>query len=141
MHISKEFLLEAVGLSLVVALILISMQIFQRSAKLTATFEKSQEQQIAELEEYEIVKFDGMQMDGVTVISYIKKMIGTYELPVWILKEKGVFVISDTSQYVSLRDADSELYINPFGKYRCEVIRDENEAISEIKIHVEKEGK
>lgn len=141
MHISKEFLLEAVGLSLVVALILISMQIFQRAVKITSLLERGQEKQIAQLEEYEIVKYDGLQMDGMTVISYIKKMTGTYELPVQVVTINGKFTVSEPSQYMSLRDSDSEQYINPFAKYRCEVIRNENAVITEIKIEIEKGGK
>lgn len=138
MHISKEFLLEAVGLSLVVALILISMQIFQRAVKITSLLEKDQEQRIVELEEYEIVKYDGLQIDGMTVVSYVKKMIGTYDLPIRIISEEGEFTVSERSQCASLRDTTSKQYVNPFAKYWCEVIRDENEVITEIKI--EKDG-
>jgi len=141
MHISKEFLLEAVGLSMVVALILISMQIFQRAVKITTLLELDQEQQIVMLEEYEIVKYDGLQMDGMTVISYIKKMTGTYGLPVHVVTTKGEFTVSEKSQYADIRNIDSELYINPLAKYRCEVMRNENEVITEIRIQVEKERK
>ena len=141
MHISKEFLLEAVGLSLVVALILISMQIFQRAVKVTTLLEQNQEQQLRKLEEYEIVKYDGLQIDGMTAISYIKKMTGTYGIPVQVATEKGIFKVREQSQYSSLRDIDSEQYINPLMKYRCEVVRDENEVISEIKLEMEREKK
>lgn len=132
--------MEAVGLSLLVALILISMQMFQRAVKITTLLEKGQEQQILELEEYEIIKYDGLLIDGMTAISYIKKMTGTYELPVCIITSNGEFVISDTAEYVDLRDISSEKYINPLAKYRCEVVRDENEVITELRIGIEKEG-
>ena len=140
MHISKEFLLEAVGLSMVVALILISMQIFQRAVKITTLLEKNQEQQLLELEEYEIVKFDGVLIDGMTAISYIKKMTGTYELPVHVVTTRGEFTVMDESQYGNLRNMESEQYMIPLAKYRCEVVRNENEVITNIKIQIEKDG-
>lgn len=140
MHISKEFLLEAVGLSLLVALILIGMQMFQRAMKITTLLEKGQEQQIQEIEEYEIVKYDGLLIDGMTAISYIKKMTGTYELPVHVITAQGEFTIADDSEYVELRDIDSEKYISPQMKYRCEIIRNENDVITELKIEIEKKG-
>ena len=140
MHVSKEFLLEAVGLSLLVVLILISMQMFQRATKITSMLEKEQENQIMELEEYEIVKYDGLLIDGMTAISYIKKMIGTYELPVKVTTIQKEFVVGEKADYESLRDIDSETYINPLAKYYCEVARDENEVITEIRITVETKG-
>ncbi len=138
MHVSKEFLMEAVELSLMVALILISMQLFQRAVKITDLLEANQERKISELEEYEIVKYDGLLIDGMTAIGYIKKMIGTYELSVKVVTEKGEFVITDQSEYAELRNIASVKYISPLTKYRCEIKRDENEAISEIIIRVEK---
>ncbi len=140
MNISKEFLMEAVGLSLLVALILISMQLFQRTMKITALLEGGQEQKISELEEYEIIQYEGMQLDGMTAVSYIKKMVGTYELPVLVVTTKNEFKITERSQYGELRDAGSEYYINPLAKYRCEVVRDENEVITEVKICIENGG-
>lgn len=140
MHVSKEFLLEAVGLSLLVALILISMQMFQRATKITSLLEDGQEKQIMELEEYEIVKYDGLLIDGMTAISYIKKMVGTYELPVRVITTQKEFVIEEKAACDALRDIDSVKYINPLTKYHCEVTRDENEVITEVRIEVEKKG-
>ena len=87
MTVSKEFLLEAVGLSILVALLLISVQLFQRAQKLTALLEEEQEHQITELEEYEIVKYDGLTVDGMTAINYIKRMTGYYNLLVEVVTE------------------------------------------------------
>lgn len=138
MHISKEFLIEAVGMSLLVALILISMQMFQRAVKITSLLEEGQEQQITELEEYEIVKYDGLLIDGMTAISYIKRMVSVYGLKVSVVSLNGEFSITMRSECEDLRNINSEKYINPMLKYRCKVIRDENEVITELRI--EKEG-
>lgn len=134
MHISKEFLMEAVGLSLLMTLILISMQMFQRSMRLTALVEEKQNRQIMELEEYEIVKYEDLLIDGMTAINYIKKMIGTYGLPVYVSNENGVFTVAEQSECADLRNIASEKYLNPLIKYRCKVERDENGAINKIRI-------
>ena len=140
MHISKEFLMEAVGLALLVALILIGMQLFRRTVKITSLLELEQEQKISELEEYEVVQFDGLQMDGMTVISYIKKMVGTYSLPVRVNTGQGDFEVTDRSQYNRLREPRDEMYINPLALYRCTVMRDANEVITEIKLTIQEGG-
>ena len=140
MRISREFLQEAVGLSLLVALILISVQLFQRATKLTTLLEERQEQKIAELEEYEIVKYDGLFVDGMTAISYIKKMVGTYGIRVNVTTVKGNFTVTGTEDYGALRNPASENYVNPLAKYLCKTVRDENGVISGIRICVEKEG-
>lgn len=140
MHISKEFLMEAVGLSLLVALILISMQLFQRATKITSLLQERQEEQIVELEEYEIVKYDGLQIDGMTAISYMKRMVGTYELPVHVVTLTGEFILTNTTEFEELREVQSEKYISPFTKYTCNVIRDENKVITKIQLEIMKEG-
>ncbi len=140
MHVSKEFLMEAVGLALLVALIFVSMQLFQRATKITTILGEGQEQRLSELEEYEIVQFEGLLIDGMTAVSYIKKMVGTYELPVTVVTAAEEFKVTDRSQYDGLRDTESGQYINPLAKYRCEVVRDENEVITEVKIKVENGG-
>jgi len=137
-HVSKEFLLEAVGLSLLVALLLISMQMFQKATKITMLLEENQERQIAELEEYEITKYDGIVLDGITALNYAKKMTGTYKLPVIVTTIKGEFSVIGQTDYEEMRNIISEKYVNPLAKYRCELVRDENAVIAEIRITEER---
>lgn len=134
MQISREFLMEAVGLSLMVALIFIGLQMFQRTMKVTAILENNQEEKIAMLEEYEIVKYDGFVIDGMTAVNYIKNMVVEYELPVVVEFGQKTFVVSDRTELGLLRDVDSEKYINPYATYCCMVVRDDNEAVNEIRL-------
>lgn len=140
MHVSKEFLLEAVGLALLVALILCSVHLFQRASRLTGLLEEEQEQQMTRLEEYDLVKYDGLWVDGMTAVSYIKMVTGSYHIPVEVTTEQGRFVITKQEEYTGLRDVSSEYYINPLMKYQCGTVRDENGAVAEIVIAVQKEG-
>lgn len=137
MRVSKEFLLEAVGLSLLVALTLISIQLFQRASRLANLLEENQKQQMVKLEEYEITQYNELLLDGMTAVSYIKKMNGTYGLRVKVTTERGEFYVDGTKDYAAMRNLASEKYVNPLKHYRCEVIRDENGVISEIRIEIE----
>ena len=106
MHISKEFLMEAVGLSLLVALIFVSMQMFQRAVKVSTLLNAEQEEKIIMLEEYEIVKYDGLQVDGLTAVNYIKKMVGNYELPIVVETGAESFYVTKRDDFEMLRDID-----------------------------------
>ena len=134
MHISKEFLIEAVGLSLLVALIFVGMQMFQRAMKITTLLGKEQEEKIVMLEEYELTKYDGLVIDGMTAISYIKKTVGGYDVPVIVEYGQDVFYITSWEELSMLRDINSELYISPYSTYRCKVIRDENGVVIEVRL-------
>lgn len=140
MNISKEFLLEAVGLSLLVALILIGMQMFQKTVRLTTLLQNQQEKSITELEEYELVKYEDLTIDGMTAIGYIKNVVGEYCLPVIIEENQRKFSVNERTDFGLLRDVDSEKYISPYALYLCKVIRDENDVITEINLLRKKEG-
>lgn len=134
MHISKEFLMEAVGLSLLVALIFISMQMFQRAMKITTLLGNEQEEKIIMLEEYELIKYDGLIIDGMTAVSYIKKTVGGYEVPVTVESGQETFSVKSREEFSFLRDIASEMYMSPYSMYQCKVVRDENSVISEIRL-------
>lgn len=139
MSVSKEFLMEAVGLTILVALLFVGVQVFQRAVKLTNLLEEGQEQQISELEEYEIIKYDGLRIDGMTVVNYIKRVTGSYAMVVELETTEGSFVIKK-EDYSELKDSTSKKYVSPLAMYDCEVLRDENRAISKIKITIERSG-
>ena len=140
MNISKEFLMEAVGLSMLVALILIGMQMFQKTIKITTLMERKQEETISNLEEYELVKYDDMLIDGITALGYIKNVVGEYHIPVIVEEKQRKFSVTERDEFGLLRDVDSEKYINPYGFYQCKVIRNENDVITEINLVREQEG-
>lgn len=141
MQVSKQFLLEAASLTLVVALILISVQIFQRATHTVQVIEEKQEKQLQYLEEYEIIQYDGYCIPGSTAVCYIKNMVANYEIPVTVTIADMSFVISNRSQYSDLRNLESDYYINPLGQFRCEITRDDNQSINGVSIsYVKKES-
>lgn len=140
MSISKEFLMEAVGLSLLVALILIGMQMYQKTMKITTLIAKNQEQTITDLEEYELVKYSDLSIDGISALGYIKKVVGEYHIPVTVEDEQSCFSVTGKEDFGLLREIDSEKYINPYALFTCRIIRNENGVITEIRLIQEKEG-
>ncbi len=140
MQVSKEFLVEAVGLTLLVALLLMGVQVFQRSANLIAILEKEQEQKIIAMQDYEIVQYENRTIDGVTAVSYIKNMLFHYELKVLVETDKFTAVIDSLELCGELNNPESEYYVNPFGFYESVVVRDENSNVEYVYIKA-KEGK
>jgi len=139
MHVSKDFLLEAVGLSLLVGLLLFGIQMFERATDFLRLFDAKQESQIEKMEEYEICRFDGRRIDGISACNYIKKMVYQYEIVVQVETEKTVFTVSDEQKCEQIGEEESEYFIPPFVFYQCEVERDENGSIKSVRL-TETEG-
>ena len=102
--------------------------------------ERKQEETISNLEEYELVKYDDMLIDGITALGYIKNVVGEYHITVIVEEKQRKFSITERDEFGQLRDVDSEKYINPYGFYQCKVIRNENDVITEINLVREQEG-
>lgn len=129
MQISKQFLLDAVGLVLTVSLIMTGVHLFRRTERTIQKMQYRQTRQLETLEEYDAVKYDGYQVDGATAFHYVKNMVGDYGIPITITTVAGSVRITERSQYASMRDTESKAYLNPFEQFLCEVQRDENDAI------------
>ena len=134
MQVSREFILEAVGLSLLVMLLLLGTQMFQKATGLIELLDKEQSRQIESLKEYEITQFDGRKIDGVTAVGYIKNMVNHYGLSVCVQTEEGEFTVETKERCTQLKDMESEYYIPSFGLYECCVVRDENGGVDYILI-------
>ena len=140
MQVSKEFLMEAVGLSLLVALLLVGVRMFQRTNSLISSLDRQQEQRLAKLEEYEVTCYDGLIVDGITAISYIKNVVGNYAIPALVETDGTSFKVVSRNEYVELRNQSSEYYIDAWDEFLCEVVRDENGSIECIQIKAVREG-
>ena len=132
MQVSKEFLLEAVGLSLLVGLLLLGVKLFDRAYSLMTWFETEQEKQLEKMQEYEITQYENRTVDGITAVNYIKNMVYHYELNVLLKTGEQSFVVDSKEMCSELKEEGSEYYLNPFGLYECMVVRDENENIDYI---------
>lgn len=132
MSISKRFLLEAAGLSLAVVFIGTGFVMASRSRILSETVIESQDRVLQQEQEYNVVKYDGYPINGSIALNYLKSVIADYGIPVTIIKGSVEIVITSSEQFASLRNIDSDNYINPMKDYQCEVHRDVNDMISGV---------
>ena len=139
MSVSKEFLMEAVGLSLMVALLFVGLKFFQRTNELITQMDRAQAQRIAEWEEYEIIRYDGKTIDGIIATGYIKSMVCEYQLPVYVETEENTFCVEDKAECEELRNMASPQYMSALALYQCTVIRNENDSIERVEIKVQRE--
>lgn len=137
MHITKEMLINAVGLMFTVALIFIGYSVFNRSVDAATFFGRQQDDTMQALEEYPITKYDGYEINGSVAINLIKEVIGSYDGITVEVKTTAVpegFVITDSSKYAAFRDLSSTYYINPIVLYLVTVERDGNGVITSLQI-------
>lgn len=139
MQVNKEFLLEAVGLSLLVGLLLFGVEMFNRATSLMKVFERRQEEQLLIIQEHEITQYENRTVDGVTVVSYMKNMVYHYEIKVMVELGDRSFWVEEKEDCKWLDEEESEYYIPPFLLYECAIIRDENGNVDYILIKA-KEG-
>lgn len=133
MSVIQKFLLGAAGLLLTISLIAIGVQMFEKGKKVADIMVKEQEGVAVALEEQEITKYDGYQINGSTAINYIK-VVNAAGVDVEITTSKGTFTVSDDTLYASFRDIHSDKYINPLIEYRCTVVRDANNTIMKVRL-------
>lgn len=96
-----------------------------------------------ELQESDYTVYDGKQVLGSDVTNFIKKYLGPYSStevsPIYVyvktaLSEKAYVNGSEIGQ---IRDFTHSQYINPLGKFRGAIIRDENDVIRGISFIVQ----
>ena len=131
MSVVQKFLLGAAGLILTISLITLGVQMFEKSKQVADRMAKEQENIAVALEEQGITKYDGYEINGSTAINYIK-VVNAAGVDVEVTTSNGTFTVSDDSLYSSLRDMHSDKYINPLMKYRCTVVRDENNNVTKV---------
>ena len=136
MGASKKMLYEAVVLMTLVSLIYIGLSLFDRARNTASNLEESQMYTDRVTQEYGIMKYDGLEITGSAVITYIKSLVEVYNIPATITTANKTYTVSDTSLYSEFRKTSSQYYINPMSKYVVTVIRDANDAITSVKIVV-----
>ena len=105
---------------------------FEKATGFLKLLDEKQETQIAKMEEYEICRFDGRSLDGISACSYIKKMVYSYGIDVQVETDENVFTVDTKEVCERIGKEESEYYISPFVLYQCEVKRDENGSINSV---------
>lgn len=139
---ARKMLYAAVSLAILVGLIYIGIGIFNRAKKTAEIVEDSQMTTNKVTSEYGITKYDGLEIMGSTVITYIKQVLEEYDVTIEVEADKSFTLTkadANSSTYANFRkfnSADNNMYINPMKKYTVSVKRNKNDVITNIIIKV-----
>ena len=133
---TKRWLFFAASLSCTVAIIAQGYRVFDRSKDFSDGMASRQESVYTRMEEYPITRYDGYYIKGSTACGYIKTAVGEYGLLASVTTDKGTFEVVDDALFSCFRDPASDYYVNPIEEYMCDVIRDANGVIQEVKVSV-----
>ncbi len=133
MSVIKEFIMFAAGIVITVSLAAIGFNIYSEAAELGKGIAGKERSAIEELREYELMRFDGSEVDGSRAISYIKRIYRDYDIPIEVTGNGRSYVI-DGDSIGEIRNTSSVYYMNPLRKYLISVSVDENDAASGITI-------
>ena len=126
-------LLMAVGaLCITISLIYIGYNQFHKARDVTDAVTANQDKMTKEMLEHDITKYEGYSISGATAISYIKSVVGQYDIHVSIITVAGTMDIVDTTHFTDFRDINSSYYINPMMQYSVTVERDNNDVIVKV---------
>ena len=133
MSVIKEFILFAVGIVITVSLAVISFNVYSKAEEVGKGIAEREQAVINELRDYDLMRYDGSEIDGSKAVSYIKKMYSTRDVTIEVTSGGRKFVIDGTS-IGEIRNTSSVYYLNPFKKYYVSVGTDENDAANVITI-------
>ncbi len=134
----KEMLIFAAGLIITVALIMVGITVFGKAMDLGQMVSQKEEQKLQALKLEEIEKYEGQDIPGNKIVSYVRNLYGRTDAVINITGKNSTGVSYtfkvDSSNLHELRDENSRYFINPIKKYRVTVIRDKNDSITGIDI-------
>ncbi|MBR6359411.1 MAG: hypothetical protein IKS11_07155 [Lachnospiraceae bacterium] len=140
MNVVKEFILLAAGLILTVALAITGFQIFRNADRMGHALSESGQKRLEEFSEYELNKYEGLEVSGSRIITYVKQLNSEYDAEILLTVsnpasgEGFTYELSEAPGWQALRDTSSVYYINPLKKYTVTVVKDENAALESVVI-------
>ncbi len=138
MSVTKEFMLFAAGLVLTVSFIFIAFGVFKSTKNMGEKVLSYQEKELRRIEEYRLLRLDGMTVNGNKALNYIKQVAydydESYRFRVTISGTTNEFSSGDFEAIERLSKASEGLYINPFKNYSVTVSKDKNGAYDLITI-------
>ncbi len=135
MSVIKEFILFAAGMVMTVSLAVIGFNIYSKAADVGRNIAEREQYALKELKEYDVMRFDGNEVDGSRAISYIKRIYATRDIPIEVTNEVKSFVV-DGDSIEEIRNTASAYYLNPLKKYFVTVFTDANDEAEKIKIEI-----
>ncbi len=138
MSVTKEFMLFAAGLLLTVSFIFIALNVYKSTKGMGEKVLSYQERELRRIEEYRLLQYDGMTVNGNKVLNYLKYAAYEYgeslRFRVTAYGKTSEFSSGDDEAIGKLSEVSDDLYINPFKNYRVAVSKDRNGAYDLITI-------
>ena len=94
-----------------------------------------------ELSEYELTKFDGLDIGGDDVINFFGKHLGGYSsdetAPIYIniITSQSNYTYVNGAYAAEIKNFTSARYVKPVAMFTCSVIRDRNKVVVGIKFN------
>ncbi len=134
----KEMLIFAAGLILTISLIFLGFTVFSKALNIGRFVSEKEDQKLQALKREEIEKYEGQEVQGNKIVSYVRNLYGKAEATISVTrKDSNNIAYSfqiDSSTINELRNEKSSYFINPMKKYRVTLLRDNNDSITRIEI-------
>ena len=132
MDIPGKIILGAAGLIMTGVLIGLGFKVMDRTEALSNSVVEEQDKVLQTERVYNVVKYDGYDINGSVAVNYVKTVVSDYDIAVEIVKGAASVTVNEAEQFAKLRRIDSEYYLNPLKEYTCEVNRDVNDEITSV---------
>lgn len=132
MSAAEKVVVGAVSLVITLLAIALGFKMVNRTEEMSDIVVEEQDRTLQKEREYNVIKYDGYDINGSIAVNYVKTLVSEQEIEVVIVKGANTVTVTETGQFAGLRRIDSEYYLNPLKEYTCEVVRDVNEEISSV---------
>lgn len=133
MQISRQFIIEAVGLMITVAFLSMGIGMYKRAYATVEVIRDRQERMLLEAQQFDLIRYEGEKISGSEAVSYVKNVFNEYPVEIYIKTDVKEFILDDVNCAL-LREPQSVFYINPLKKYSCILQKDLNGIIDRVEI-------
>lgn len=135
LDIAPQALLLSVGVILSVILISIMVIQFEQARKLADAVSENMLAVTEEISNSDVMRLDGEKVTGADVRNFCKRYLLRSEGPERVAVVKGAASVfySEYEECSDMKDATSPNYVDPTDLYICEVSRNANGVITEVK--------
>lgn len=135
MKLVREILIGAVLLGITITLIITLVNSSKKGERTTYIVGEKIDKFNQSLEESEIVMYEGQDVKGSDVISFIKKNLGGYDstdvsdMYVYVKTNKSENTYVNAEYIKDIQDFTKNRYIKPIANFKCDITRDTNDMI------------
>lgn len=140
--IAPQALLLAAGIVLSVVLVSIMVTQFKAGKEMVNIAGERILDVTEDIKQSEILQYDGLTVNGADVINFCKKHLGEYttgekaditvNVNYLINGRFACYSYRNSDCLSAIRNPDSEQYIKPVTRWKCEVVKNKNGIITEI---------